>query len=63
MLILFFTLMHMKVYDDVPFWVFQEVSKFINHCNEMKAATVANKDGGHLFVVKTPADSSSGAKK
>lgn len=55
--------MHMKVSDDVPFRVFQEVSKFINHCNEMKAATVANKDGGHLSIVKTPADSSSGAKK
>lgn len=41
----------------------REVSKFINHCNEMKAATVANKDGGHLSIVKTPADSSSGTKK
>ncbi|KAL8542227.1 hypothetical protein ACS0TY_003187 [Phlomoides rotata] len=40
----------------------KELSKFINHCNEVKAATVANKDGGHLSIVKTPADYSSGAK-
>lgn len=51
----------MEVSIDVPFpGVFQEVSKFINHCNEMKAMTVANKDGGHLSIVKAPAD---GAKK
>ncbi|KAH6765878.1 hypothetical protein C2S52_016861 [Perilla frutescens var. hirtella] len=41
----------------------REVSKFINHCNEVKAATVANKDGGHLSIVKLQTDSSSGAKK
>lgn len=29
----------------------------------MKAVTVANKDGGHLSIVKAPTDSSGGAKK
>ncbi|KAG6433566.1 hypothetical protein SASPL_105180 [Salvia splendens] len=38
----------------------REVSKFINHCNEMKAVTVANKDGGYLSIVKPPTDSSTG---
>ncbi|KAG2668744.1 hypothetical protein I3843_14G005200 [Carya illinoinensis] len=41
----------------------RELSKFINHCNEVKAATAANKDGGQLSIVKTPADSSAGEKK
>ncbi|XP_011091768.1 uncharacterized protein LOC105172126 [Sesamum indicum] len=41
----------------------KELSKFINYCNEVKAATVANKDGGQLSIVKPQADSSSGAKK
>lgn len=41
----------------------QELSKFINHCNEVKAATVANKDGGQLSIVKPQLDSSSNAKK
>ncbi|KAL3651887.1 hypothetical protein CASFOL_004889 [Castilleja foliolosa] len=41
----------------------KEVSKFINHCNEMKAATVANKEGGQLSIVKPQADSSGGSKK
>ncbi|CAA3033206.1 Hypothetical predicted protein [Olea europaea subsp. europaea] len=41
----------------------RELSKFINHCNEVKAATVANKDGGQLSIVKPQLDSSSSAKK
>ncbi|KAL7126163.1 hypothetical protein ABFS83_14G166900 [Erythranthe nasuta] len=41
----------------------KELSKFINYCNEVKAATVANKEGGQLSIVKPQADSSSGAKK
>ncbi|KAL1559582.1 hypothetical protein AAHA92_09908 [Salvia divinorum] len=41
----------------------REVSKFINHCNEMKAVTVANKDGGYLSIVKLQTESSSGGKK
>ncbi|KAG8363636.1 hypothetical protein BUALT_Bualt19G0043100 [Buddleja alternifolia] len=41
----------------------KELSKFINYCNEVKAATVANKEGGQLSIVKTQKDSSNGAKK
>ncbi|KAM7472543.1 hypothetical protein LguiA_010726 [Lonicera macranthoides] len=37
----------------------RELSKFINHCNEVKAATAANKEGGQLSIVKTQPDSSS----
>ncbi|GAB2218932.1 hypothetical protein Drorol1_Dr00002165 [Drosera rotundifolia] len=31
-----------------------ELTKFINHCKEIKAATVACKEGGHLRIVKPP---------
>ncbi|XP_004515954.1 uncharacterized protein [Cicer arietinum] len=41
----------------------REVSKFINHCNEIKAAAVATKDGGFLSIVKTGQESASGADK
>lgn len=42
----------------------QEVSKFINYCNEVKAATAANKEGGQLSIVKPPAEpSASGGDK
>ncbi|KAA0058587.1 hypothetical protein IC582_002278 [Cucumis melo] len=42
----------------------REVSKFINYCNETKAATLANKEGGQLSIVKTPANAdNSNAKK
>ncbi|KAJ8622717.1 hypothetical protein MRB53_031246 [Persea americana] len=42
----------------------RELSKFINHCNEIKAATAANKEGGQLSIVKTaPESSTSTAKK
>ncbi|KAG5565156.1 hypothetical protein RHGRI_001150 [Rhododendron griersonianum] len=41
----------------------REMSKFINHCNEVKAATAANKEGGQLSIVKPQSESSSGAKK
>ncbi|XP_059433678.1 uncharacterized protein LOC132166860 [Corylus avellana] len=43
----------------------RELSKFINHCNEVKAATAANKDGGQLSIVKPPPppESTSGEKK
>ncbi|XP_021739318.1 uncharacterized protein LOC110705712 [Chenopodium quinoa] len=40
----------------------RDVSKFINYCNEVKAATVACKDGGHLSIVKTSLEQS-GSKK
>lgn len=41
----------------------QEMSKFINYCNEVKAATAANKEGGQLSFVKPQSESTSGAKK
>ncbi|RXI05332.1 hypothetical protein DVH24_006589 [Malus domestica] len=30
----------------------REITKFINHCNEVKAATAANKEGGQLSIVE-----------
>ena len=33
----------------------QELTKFINQCNEVKAATAANKEGGQLRIVKDKA--------
>lgn len=39
------------------------MTKFINHCNEMKAATAANKEGGQLSIVKTPQESSNTTKR
>ncbi|GMN53660.1 hypothetical protein TIFTF001_022802 [Ficus carica] len=41
----------------------REVTKFINHCNEMKAATAANKEGGQLSLVKPPPEAPSKTKK
>ncbi|KAA8515630.1 hypothetical protein F0562_018759 [Nyssa sinensis] len=41
----------------------EELSKFINHCNEVKAATAANKEGGQLSIVKPQPESTSGANK
>lgn len=38
----------------VQFVLNQEVSKFINQCNEIKAATLATKDGGQLGIIKPP---------
>ncbi|XP_014493491.1 uncharacterized protein LOC106755791 [Vigna radiata var. radiata] len=40
----------------------REVSKFINQCNEMKAATLATKDGGQLGIIKPPLEQPNGAK-
>ncbi|CAI9102966.1 OLC1v1001369C2 [Oldenlandia corymbosa var. corymbosa] len=40
----------------------RELTKFINYCNEMKAATCANKEGGQLSIVKSAPESSKGAK-
>ncbi|KAG5013783.1 Ubiquitin-like modifier-activating enzyme atg7 [Glycine soja] len=37
----------------------REVSKFINHCNEIKAATLATKDGGQLGIIKPPQEPAS----
>ncbi|KAI9078582.1 hypothetical protein K1719_039420 [Acacia pycnantha] len=36
----------------------RDLSKFINHCNEIKAATVAQKDGGQLYILKSLAEPS-----
>ncbi|KAJ0038000.1 hypothetical protein Pint_23898 [Pistacia integerrima] len=44
------------------FWTFKELTKFINHCNEVKAATLANKEGGQLSIVKTSAGSTANKK-
>ncbi|XP_057451184.1 uncharacterized protein LOC130743084 [Lotus japonicus] len=41
----------------------REVSKFINQCNEIKAATAAQKEGGPLSIVKLPSEAASGAQK
>ncbi|XWS35546.1 hypothetical protein CRYUN_Cryun20dG0006300 [Craigia yunnanensis] len=41
----------------------RELTKFINHCNEIKAATVANKDGGQLSIVNLPPESSGNVKE
>ncbi|KAL8260225.1 hypothetical protein R6Q59_028178 [Mikania micrantha] len=35
----------------------RELSKFINYCNEVKAATAANKEGGQLSIVKHQTES------
>ncbi|XP_074308406.1 uncharacterized protein LOC141643239 [Silene latifolia] len=40
----------------------REITKFINNCNEMKAATVACKEGGHLSIIK-PSQESGSSKK
>ncbi|KAK4259867.1 hypothetical protein QN277_006155 [Acacia crassicarpa] len=41
----------------------RDLSKFINHCNEIKAATVAQKDGGQLYILKSLAEPTTGSKK
>ncbi|KAI9078600.1 hypothetical protein K1719_039438 [Acacia pycnantha] len=41
----------------------RELSKFINHCNEIKAATVAQKDGGQLYILKSLAEPTTVSKK
>ncbi|XP_058083265.1 uncharacterized protein LOC131231174 [Magnolia sinica] len=41
----------------------RELSKFINHCNEVKAATAAGKEGGQLSIIKAEASESAPGKK
>ncbi|KAM5552085.1 hypothetical protein ABKV19_026778 [Rosa sericea] len=41
----------------------REITKFINHCNEVKAATAANKEGGQLSIVKSAPESDGGGKQ
>ncbi|XP_074576043.1 uncharacterized protein LOC141832439 [Curcuma longa] len=40
----------------------RELSKFINHCNEIKAATAASKEGGQLSILKPETNASTSAK-
>ncbi|KAL9686203.1 hypothetical protein QQ045_023658 [Rhodiola kirilowii] len=40
----------------------RDVSKFINYCNEVKAATAANKEGGQLSIMKHTESSTAGKK-
>ncbi|XP_077242390.1 2,3-bisphosphoglycerate-dependent phosphoglycerate mutase [Tasmannia lanceolata] len=40
-----------------------ELSKFINQCNEMKAATAANKEGGQLSIIKSALEFTSAENK
>ncbi|CAM0880902.1 unnamed protein product [Alopecurus aequalis] len=37
----------------------KDLTKFINHANEIKAANMASKEGGDLSIVKADADTSS----
>ena len=37
---------------------FHDLTKFINHANEIKAANKASKEGGDLSIVKSDADTS-----
>ncbi|PKA55393.1 hypothetical protein AXF42_Ash006595 [Apostasia shenzhenica] len=36
----------------------RELSKFINQCNEIKAANLASKEGGQLSIIKPEEDPS-----
>ena len=50
--------------DSVSVFLYeQELSKFINYCNEVKAATAANKEGGQLSIVKPQSESATDATK
>ncbi|KAL5760357.1 hypothetical protein ACOSQ2_019195 [Xanthoceras sorbifolium] len=49
-----------KVTKDMD--VDRELTKFINHCNEAKAATRANNEGGQLSIVKTTTESAANKK-
>jgi len=40
----------------------QELTKFINQCNEIKAANLASKEGGDLNIVKADGDQSKSKK-
>ncbi|KAF8661515.1 hypothetical protein HU200_056935 [Digitaria exilis] len=42
------------------FFALQELTKFINQCNEIKAANLASKEGGDLHIVKADGDKSKG---
>ena len=40
------------------FFALQELTKFINQCNEIKAANLASKEGGDLNIVKADGNQS-----
>ncbi|KAJ8509783.1 hypothetical protein OPV22_000217 [Ensete ventricosum] len=40
----------------------RELSKFINHCNEIKAASLASKEGGQLSILKPETDPTTSSK-
>jgi len=40
----------------------KELTKFINQCNEIKAANLASKEGGDLNIVKADGDQSKSKK-
>ncbi|XP_078171148.1 2,3-bisphosphoglycerate-dependent phosphoglycerate mutase [Carex rostrata] len=41
----------------------RELTKFINQCNETKAATVASKEGGEFSILKTIKTDQAGSSK
>ncbi|XP_020592497.1 uncharacterized protein LOC110033006 isoform X2 [Phalaenopsis equestris] len=41
----------------------RELSKFINQCNEIKAANMAGKEGGQLSIIKIEEETSNPPKK
>jgi len=41
---------------------FLELTKFIDQCNEIKAANLASKEGGDLNIVKADGDQSKSKK-
>jgi hypothetical protein len=44
------------------FFALQELTKFINQCNEIKAANLASKEGGDLNIVKADGEESKSKK-
>jgi hypothetical protein len=44
------------------FFALQELTKFINQCNEIKAANLASKEGGDLNILKADGDQSKSKK-
>jgi hypothetical protein len=46
----------------MDFFALQELTKFINQCNEIKAANLASKEGGDLNIVKADGEESKSKK-
>ncbi len=57
-LVLFFLQNSINIF----FFCIQELTKFINHCNEIKAANVATKEGPDLNIIKPDGDQSKSKK-